>query len=120
MKEPLSDRLRGNERTSKWGTQSNSDVEKDQRTSNELMADLSAEYHKRALLANQKSDITKGKSEKGKKDKEKSEKGLLAESFDWDDESVSLDDERSTKIRAFMAIVEDEPSVGKADARSGQ
>nr|GFD28575.1 hypothetical protein [Tanacetum cinerariifolium] len=56
--------------------------------------------------------MTKGKSEKGKKDKEKSKKGLLAESFDWDEESVSLDDEGSTKIRAFMAIVEDEPSVG--------
>nr|GEY34461.1 hypothetical protein [Tanacetum cinerariifolium] len=43
-------------------------------------------------------------SEKGKKDKEKSKKGLLAESFDWDDEYVSLDDEGSTKIRAFMAM----------------
>ncbi|GJQ97424.1 retrovirus-related pol polyprotein from transposon TNT 1-94 [Tanacetum coccineum] len=36
------------------------------------------------------------------------------------DKSVSSDDEGSTKIRAFMAIVDDEPSVGKADARSGQ
>nr|GEW82931.1 retrovirus-related Pol polyprotein from transposon TNT 1-94 [Tanacetum cinerariifolium] len=73
-----------------------------------------------SILTKRINDMTKGKSEKGKKDKEKSEKGLLAESFDWDDESVSLDDEGSTKIRAFMAIVEDEPSVGKADARSGQ
>ncbi|GKB92147.1 hypothetical protein Tco_0964419 [Tanacetum coccineum] len=31
-----------------------SDVEEDQRTSNEFMADLNAEYHERALLANQK------------------------------------------------------------------
>ncbi|GJX65589.1 retrovirus-related pol polyprotein from transposon TNT 1-94 [Tanacetum coccineum] len=195
---------------------SDSDVEEDQRTSNEFMADLNAEYHERALLANQKrfykrcgrvgsarkpldktketcfacgklghfqkdcpshktstpsypssnnsfnkskpytpsfnqtssqnsgnhqkdykrkykglkaemavltkriDDMTKGKSEKGKKEKEKSEKGLLAESFDWDDESVSSDNEGSTKIRAFMAIAEDEPSVGKVDARSGQ
>nr|GEW75599.1 putative ribonuclease H-like domain-containing protein [Tanacetum cinerariifolium] len=30
------------------------------------------------------------------------------------------DDEGSTKIRAFMEIEKDEPSVGKADARSGQ
>ncbi|GJY01765.1 retrovirus-related pol polyprotein from transposon TNT 1-94 [Tanacetum coccineum] len=37
-----------------------------------------------------------------------------------DDECISLDDEGSTKIRAFMAIAEDEPLVGKADARSGQ
>ncbi|GJW63139.1 retrovirus-related pol polyprotein from transposon TNT 1-94 [Tanacetum coccineum] len=62
----------------------------------------------------------KGKSEKGKKEKEKSEKGLIAESFDWDDESVSSDNEGTTMIRAFMAIAEDEASVGKADARSCQ
>ncbi|GJZ07501.1 putative xyloglucan:xyloglucosyl transferase, xyloglucan-specific endo-beta-1,4-glucanase [Tanacetum coccineum] len=33
---------------------SDSDVEEDQRTSNEFMVDLNAEYHERALLANQK------------------------------------------------------------------
>nr|GEV23402.1 uncharacterized mitochondrial protein AtMg00810-like [Tanacetum cinerariifolium] len=37
-----------------------------------------------------------------------------------DDESVSSNDEGSTKIKAFMEIIEDEPSVGKAGARSGQ
>ncbi|GKA89836.1 retrovirus-related pol polyprotein from transposon TNT 1-94 [Tanacetum coccineum] len=169
---------------------SDSDFEEDQRTSNEFMADLNAEYHERALLANHKrffkrsgreypshktstlsypssnnsfnkskpytpsfnqtssqnsgnhqkvykgkykglkaemvvltkriDDITKGKSEKGKKDKENSEKGLLAESFDWDDKFVSSDDEGSTKISSFMEIAEDEPSVGKVDTRSGQ
>ncbi|GJU48298.1 hypothetical protein Tco_1217853 [Tanacetum coccineum] len=31
---------------------SDSDVEEDQRTSNEFMADLNAEYHERALLEN--------------------------------------------------------------------
>ncbi|GJS29029.1 retrovirus-related pol polyprotein from transposon TNT 1-94 [Tanacetum coccineum] len=72
------------------------------------------------VLTKRIDDMTKGKSEKGKKEKEKSEKGLIAESFDWDDESVSSDDEGSTKIKAFMAITEDEPSVGKANARSGQ
>ncbi|GJV67018.1 retrovirus-related pol polyprotein from transposon TNT 1-94 [Tanacetum coccineum] len=66
---------------------SDSDVEEDQRTSNEFMADQNAEYHERALL---------------------------------DDKYVSSDDEGSTKIRAFMAIAEEEPSAGKADARSGQ
>nr|GEW95779.1 hypothetical protein [Tanacetum cinerariifolium] len=34
---------------------SDSDVEEDQRTSNEFMVDLNAKYHERALLANQKS-----------------------------------------------------------------
>ncbi|GKE36035.1 hypothetical protein Tco_1455357, partial [Tanacetum coccineum] len=52
--------------------------------------------------------------------KGKSEKGLVAESFDWDEESVSFEDEGVTKVKAFMAIVEEEPSVGKNDARSGQ
>ncbi|GKB02445.1 hypothetical protein Tco_0830534 [Tanacetum coccineum] len=52
--------------------------------------------------------------------KGKSEKGLVAESFDWDEKSVSSDDEGVTRVKAFMAIAEDEPSVGKADARSGQ
>ncbi|GJX29661.1 hypothetical protein Tco_0237740 [Tanacetum coccineum] len=99
-------------------------------TSNESMADLNAEYHEQALMANQKSfykrsgrridDMTKGKSEKGKKEKEKSEKGLIVESFDWDDESVSSNDEGTTKIREFMAITQDEPLVGKVDARSGK
>ncbi|GKA67851.1 retrovirus-related pol polyprotein from transposon TNT 1-94 [Tanacetum coccineum] len=194
---------------------SNSDVKEDQRTNNEFMADLNAEYHERALLANHKriykrsgrvgsarkpidksketcfafgktshfqkdcpsnktstpsylssnnsfkkpkpytppfnqtssqniinhkkdykgkykvlkaemtvltkriDDLTKGKSKKGKNEKGSSEKGLIAESFDWDEESVSSKDKWTTKIRAFMAIAEDEPSVGKADARYG-
>ncbi|GJR37265.1 hypothetical protein Tco_1212949 [Tanacetum coccineum] len=97
-----------------------SDVEEDQRTNNEFMADLNAEYHERALLENQKRFYKRsgrGKSEKGKIDKGKSEKGLIAESFDWDEEYVSSEDEGTTRIRAFMAIAKDEPSVGKADAR---
>ncbi|GKE19631.1 retrovirus-related pol polyprotein from transposon TNT 1-94, partial [Tanacetum coccineum] len=47
-------------------------------------------------------------------------KGLIADSFDRDEESVSLEDEGTTKIKAFMAIAEDEPSIQKADARFGQ
>nr|GEV93869.1 hypothetical protein [Tanacetum cinerariifolium] len=115
------------------------DVEEDQRINNEFIADLNAEYHERALLANQKrfyklfdrvgsarKPLEKTKEtcfdcgKLGKKDKEKSEKGLLAESFDWDDESVSSDDEGNTKIRAFIAIAEDEPPVGKADLWVGK
>ncbi|GJZ20168.1 retrovirus-related pol polyprotein from transposon TNT 1-94 [Tanacetum coccineum] len=65
-----------------------------------------------AVLTKRIDDLTKGKSEKGKSDK-----GLIDESFK---EFVSSKDERTTKIKAFMAIAEDEPSVGKADARSGQ
>nr|GEU51671.1 retrovirus-related Pol polyprotein from transposon TNT 1-94 [Tanacetum cinerariifolium] len=95
---------------------SDSDVEEDNRTNNEFMADLNVEYHERALL--RIDELTKGKYYKGKSDKRKSDKGLVAESFDWDDESVSLEDEGTTKFKAFMAIADDEPSVGKGDARS--
>ncbi|GKC61704.1 retrovirus-related pol polyprotein from transposon TNT 1-94 [Tanacetum coccineum] len=73
-----------------------------------------------AVLTKRIDDLTKGKSEKGKNEKGKSEKGLIAELFDWDEEFVSSEDEQTTRIRAFMAIAEDGPSVGKADARSGQ
>ncbi|GJY14861.1 retrovirus-related pol polyprotein from transposon TNT 1-94 [Tanacetum coccineum] len=118
-----------------------SDVE-DQRSSSEFLADLNAEFHERALLANQKRfykrsgrvgsakkpmDKVKYKGLKAKiviltkkidaMSKGKSEYGLVAESFDWYEESVSSDDEGVTKVEAFMAIAEDEPYVGKADVR---
>ncbi|GJR91738.1 retrovirus-related pol polyprotein from transposon TNT 1-94 [Tanacetum coccineum] len=64
--------------------------------------------------------LTKGKSEKGKNEKGKSKKGLIAELFDWDKEYVSSEDKGTIRIRAFMAIVEDEPYVRKADARFRQ
>ncbi|GKF92823.1 hypothetical protein Tco_0279542, partial [Tanacetum coccineum] len=54
-----------------------------------------------AVLTKRIDDLTKGKNEKGKNEKGKSEKG-------------------TTNIRELMAITEDEPSVEKADARSGQ
>ncbi|GKD39588.1 hypothetical protein Tco_1259795 [Tanacetum coccineum] len=103
---------------------SDSDVEENNRTSNEFMAYLNVEYHERALLANQKrfykriDELTKGKNDKGKGDKGKSDKGLVSELFNWDDKSVSSEDEGITKFKAFVAIAEDEPSVGKSDARS--
>nr|GEU70918.1 hypothetical protein [Tanacetum cinerariifolium] len=97
---------------------SDSDFEEDNKTNSEFMADLNAEYHKRALL--RINELTKGKNKKGKGDKGKSDKGLIAESFDWDVESVSPEDEGTTKFKAFMALSEDKPSVGKGDARSGQ
>nr|GEY13077.1 putative reverse transcriptase domain-containing protein [Tanacetum cinerariifolium] len=35
--------------------------------------------------------------------------GVVAESFDWDKESVSSEDEGTTKVKAFMAIIKEEP-----------
>ncbi|GKC28893.1 retrovirus-related pol polyprotein from transposon TNT 1-94, partial [Tanacetum coccineum] len=51
--------------------------------------------------------------------KGKSEKVLVAESFDWDEESVSSDDEGVTIFKALMAVA-NKPLVGRDDARSGQ
>nr|GEW00828.1 dol-P-Man:Man(6)GlcNAc(2)-PP-Dol alpha-1,2-mannosyltransferase [Tanacetum cinerariifolium] len=62
-------------------------------------------------------------SERVKKEimrKERVKKGLIAESFDWDEEFFSSEDEGTTRIRAFMKIAKDEPSIGKADTRSSQ
>nr|GEU48663.1 retrovirus-related Pol polyprotein from transposon TNT 1-94 [Tanacetum cinerariifolium] len=72
------------------------------------------------VLTQRVDDLTKGKSKKGKIDNGKSEKGLIADSFDRDEESVSSEDEGTTRIKAFMEIAEDEPFVRKANARYGQ
>nr|GEX57394.1 hypothetical protein [Tanacetum cinerariifolium] len=53
-------------------------------------------------------------------EKGKSEKGLVAELFDLDEELASSKDEGVTKGKTFMAITEDEPTIGKGDARSSQ
>nr|GEW00095.1 RNA-directed DNA polymerase, eukaryota [Tanacetum cinerariifolium] len=41
--------------------------------------------------------------------KQKSEKGLVDKSFDWDEKSLSLEDDGTTTVKAFMAIAEDDP-----------
>ncbi|GKB66087.1 retrovirus-related pol polyprotein from transposon TNT 1-94 [Tanacetum coccineum] len=183
--------------------ESGSDIEEDQRSSSEFLADLNAEFHERSLLANQrrfykisgrvgstkipidmsnetcfaygklghfqkdcpstktstppypsasksynkpkfhinstpqhnqsvnnnqKDYIVKYKGLKAEivvltkkidaMNKGKSEKWLVAESFDCDEESVSSDDERVTTFKELMAIADEEISVGRVDARS--
>ncbi|GJR15010.1 retrovirus-related pol polyprotein from transposon TNT 1-94 [Tanacetum coccineum] len=51
--------------------------------------------------------------------KGKSEKGLVVESFNMDEESMSSNDEVVTTFKALMAVA-DEPSVGRVDVVSGQ
>ncbi|GKF44134.1 retrovirus-related pol polyprotein from transposon TNT 1-94, partial [Tanacetum coccineum] len=75
---------------------------------------------KMVVLTQRIDDLRKCKSDKRKGDKGKSEKGLITKSFDWDDESISLEDEDTTKFKAFMTIAKDDPSVGKTNARSVQ
>nr|GEV76983.1 hypothetical protein [Tanacetum cinerariifolium] len=45
---------------------------------------------------------------------------LVTESFDWNEESLSSEDEGATRFKAFMAITEDEPAEGKANAICGE
>ncbi|GJU40398.1 hypothetical protein Tco_1193355, partial [Tanacetum coccineum] len=89
----------------------NMTLEEDLRSSDEFIVDLNAEYHERALLANQKRFY-----------KRSGRVGLARKPINKSKETCftcgKLEDEGITKIRAFMAIAKDEPFVGKADARS--
>ncbi|GJY79207.1 retrovirus-related pol polyprotein from transposon TNT 1-94 [Tanacetum coccineum] len=90
-----------------------SDVEEDQRTINEFMADLDDEYHERARLANQKRFYKRfGRVGSARKPIDRSKKTCFT--------CGKLEDEGTTKIRAFIATTEDEPSVRKTNARSSQ
>ncbi|GKA83451.1 retrovirus-related pol polyprotein from transposon TNT 1-94 [Tanacetum coccineum] len=51
--------------------------------------------------------------------KGKSEKGLVAKSFDWDEELVSSDDEEVTTFKALIDIADEELLVGRVDASPG-
>nr|GEV33534.1 retrovirus-related Pol polyprotein from transposon TNT 1-94 [Tanacetum cinerariifolium] len=44
-------------------------------------------------------------------------KGLVAKTFDWDEEEVS-DDEELTQVNVLMALADDELTVGKNHARN--
>nr|GEX05414.1 hypothetical protein [Tanacetum cinerariifolium] len=83
----------------------NSNVEEDQRSNNEFMADLNAEYHERSLLAYQKRFYKRSWTVgSARKPIDKSKETCFTCGI--------------TKIKAFMAIAKDKPSIGKANARS--
>ncbi|GKG22552.1 hypothetical protein Tco_0387855, partial [Tanacetum coccineum] len=44
-------------------------------------------------------------------------KDLVAETFDWDEEEVS-DEEEVTQVKVLMALADDELTVGKSHARN--
>ncbi|GKC30263.1 hypothetical protein Tco_1037557, partial [Tanacetum coccineum] len=46
-------------------------------------------------------------------------KGLVAETFDWDEKEVS-DDEEVTQVKVLMALADDELTIGKSHARNGE
>nr|GEW46810.1 hypothetical protein [Tanacetum cinerariifolium] len=108
-------------------------VKEDLRSSSEFITDLNNEFNERALLSNQKrfykwSGRVRSERKRVYKSNEKcfayGKQGHFqkesAESSDSDEESMFFDDEGVTKVKAYMAIVEDELSVGKADALGGK
>ncbi|GKC53744.1 hypothetical protein Tco_1076489, partial [Tanacetum coccineum] len=46
-------------------------------------------------------------------------KGLVAETFDWDEEEI-FDDEEVTQVKVLMALADDEVTVGKNHARNSE
>ncbi|GKE11081.1 hypothetical protein Tco_1414632 [Tanacetum coccineum] len=80
--------------------QENSDDEVDEKTSEEYLRDL---------------DI----NSQNPKTFQPKNKGLVAETFDWDEEEVS-NEEEVTQVKVLMALDDDELTVGKSHARNGE
>ncbi|GJY01402.1 retrovirus-related pol polyprotein from transposon TNT 1-94 [Tanacetum coccineum] len=78
--------------------------------------DLEAKYNKvKAKLALLSSSASAPSSSSGKN------KCLIAESYDWDEEEVSSDDNDVTEVKALMALADEERIyVGKESVRNGE
>ncbi|GKC27951.1 retrovirus-related pol polyprotein from transposon TNT 1-94, partial [Tanacetum coccineum] len=113
--------------------QENSNDEVDERTSKEYLKYLDIEYHERALLANSKRFIKRRNNFSGQRQMKilnvtnvaTKNKGLVAKTFNWDEEEVSdeeevFDEEEVTQVKVLMALADDELTVGKSHARNGE
>ncbi|GJU48928.1 hypothetical protein Tco_1218483 [Tanacetum coccineum] len=112
----------------KEDSQDSPDNKEDKRSSQEYMNNLEEEYQARALLAKSKRIIlqeTVGQKHQflqishlfnqnlGKN------KGLIAESYNWDEEEVSSNDNEVPQVKALMAFADEERvSVSKESARN--
>ncbi|GKA81068.1 hypothetical protein Tco_0787760 [Tanacetum coccineum] len=103
--------------------QENSNDEADERTSGEYLKDLEiqrdykAEYKKmKAKLALLEASPSTSQSPNPFQSKNK---GLVAETFDWDEEEV-FDDEEMTQVKVLMALADDELVVRKNHARNDE
>nr|GFA08147.1 hypothetical protein [Tanacetum cinerariifolium] len=86
-----------------------SDVEEDTKSSSEFLANLNAEFHDKSLLANQKRFYKRSRRvSAGRKPLDKS------------NETCFACGKLGLKHLWLLLNAEDEPSVGKTDARSGQ
>ncbi|GJZ34575.1 retrovirus-related pol polyprotein from transposon TNT 1-94 [Tanacetum coccineum] len=92
---------------------SNSNNQADQK----FQKDYKAEYKKmKAKLALLEASPSSSQNPKTFQPKNK---GLVAETFDWDEEEVS-DEEEVTQVKVLMALADDELTVGKSHARNGE
>ncbi|GJU58296.1 hypothetical protein Tco_1236062 [Tanacetum coccineum] len=99
---------------------SNPDVKKDIKTSNEFMADLNANI-KKELCWQIRKDSTRGLGGLDLlKNLQINPKDPVSPVGNLRIDDLTKGDEDITKFKAFMVIVKDEPSMGKLDTRSGQ
>ncbi|GKC06663.1 hypothetical protein Tco_0998273 [Tanacetum coccineum] len=101
--------------------QKNSDDEADKRSSEEYLRDLELEFHERALLMKAKLALLEASlsTSRSLKPFQTKNKGLVAKTFDYDEEEVS-DDEEMTHVKVLMALADDELSMAKNHARNGE
>ncbi|GKD92861.1 hypothetical protein Tco_1372698 [Tanacetum coccineum] len=107
--------------------------EEDTRSSHEYLNDLGEEYQARALLAKSKRFFKKAKYNKVKaklvllssssstsKASMVKNKGLIVESYEWNKEEVSSDDNEMVEVKVLMALDEENNDVSKKGAKNSE
>ncbi|GKD93163.1 hypothetical protein Tco_1373000 [Tanacetum coccineum] len=102
--------------------ESDSDIEEDQRSSSEFLANLNAEFHERTLPANQRRFYKRsGRVGSLKKPMDRVKyKGLKAKNAVLTKKIDAMNKGKSEKGLALMVVADEELSVGRTDARSYQ
>ncbi|GKA17250.1 hypothetical protein Tco_0697087 [Tanacetum coccineum] len=120
--------------------QNSPDDEQDTKSSHEYLNDLEEEYQARTLLAKSKRFFKKGtqrptKYFEAKYNKVKAKlallslsasasmvknKGLIAKSYELDEEEVSSDDNEMVEVKVLMALAEENDAVSKEGAKNGE
>ncbi|GJX09843.1 hypothetical protein Tco_0199702 [Tanacetum coccineum] len=98
-------------------TQNISNVSTSSQTDPKIQKDYKSEYKKiKAKLALLEASPSTSQTPKTFQPKNK---GLVAETFDYDEEEV-LDDEEVTQVKVLIALADDELTAGKNHARNGE
>nr|GEU61893.1 hypothetical protein [Tanacetum cinerariifolium] len=95
--------------------QDSPDDEENTRSSHEYLNDVEEEYQARALLAKSKRFFKKASKASMVKIK-----GLINESYEWDEEEVSSDDNEMVEVNVLMALAGKNDAVSKEGARNGK